>query len=161
MKFNKILKNQKTQPNTHNLAGGQAHSLSEKAELVTMLLTSFLEDKYYRSGNETTKRITELVNRIADKRFVAKAALYARREAGMRSVSHLVAGEIGHSVKGELWTKDFFNRVAYRVDDVLEILAYSIAVHGKPLSKRNEERPRSGPGPIRCVPACEIPKGFG
>ncbi|MDF1813062.1 MAG: TROVE domain-containing protein [Verrucomicrobiales bacterium] len=133
MKFNKILKNQKTQPNTHNLAGGQAHRLSDKAELVTILLTSFLDDKYYRSGNESAKRITELVDRIEDKKFVAKAALYARREAGMRSVSHLVAGEIGHSVKGELWTKDFFNRVAYRVDDVLEILAYSIAVHGKPL----------------------------
>lgn len=133
MKFNKILQNRKTKADAVNLAGGQAYSQSDKLELVTMLLTSFLDDKYYRSGNETVKRITALVNRIEDKKFVAKAALYARREAGMRSVSHLVAGEIGHSVKGQLWTKDFFNQVSHRVDDVLEILAYSIAVHGKPL----------------------------
>lgn len=133
MKFNTLLKREKQRPNATNLAGGDAHTQSEKLELVTILLTSFLEDKYYRTGNETAKRITNLVNAIADKRFVAKAALYARREAGMRSVSHLVAGEIAHSVKGQDWTKRFFDRVVYRADDVLEILAYSMAVYGKPL----------------------------
>ena len=133
MKFNKILKNQTRKPNTVNFAGGQAHTQSDKMELVTMMLTSFLEDKYYRSGNETAKRLTNLVNQIGDKEFVAKTALYARREAGMRSVSHLVAGEIAHSVKGAEWTKRFFDRVIYRADDVLEILAYCIAVYGKPL----------------------------
>lgn len=133
MKFNKILKNQKNKPDTHNLAGGQAYSQSDRSELVTILLTSFLEDKYYRSGNETAKRIVDLVNRIGDKKFVAKAALYARREAGMRSVSHLVAGELAHSVKGQEWTKHFFDRVVYRADDVLEILAYALAVYGRPI----------------------------
>ncbi len=133
MKFNQILKQKYRKPNTLNLAGGQAHTESAKLELVTILLSSFLENKFYRSGNDTAKRIVELVNQIADKQFVAKAALYARREAGMRSVSHLVAGEIAHSVKGAEWTKRFFDRVVYRVDDVLEILAYSMAVYGKPL----------------------------
>ena len=133
MKFNTILKREKQRPNAINFAGGQAHAQSDKLELVTILLTSFLEGKYYRGGNETVKRITNLVNAISDKRFVAKAALYARREAGMRSVSHLVAGEIAHSVKGQDWTKSFFDRVVYRADDVLEILAYCMAVYGKPL----------------------------
>ncbi len=133
MKFNEILKRKVRKPNTLNLAGAQAHTQSDKLELVTILLSSFLENKFYRSGNESAKRIVALVNQIADKRFVAKAALYARREAGMRSVSHLVAGEIAHSVKGEEWTKRFFDRVVYRADDVLEILAYSMAVYGKPL----------------------------
>ena len=133
MKFNTLLKREKQRPNTLNLAGGQAHAQSDKLELVSMLLTSFLEDKFYRSGNDSAKRITNLVNAIEDKRFVAKAALYARREAGMRSVSHLVAGEIAHSVKGQDWTKRFFERVVYRADDVLEILAYCMAVYGKPV----------------------------
>ncbi len=133
MKFNKNSKKLQPKANTVNLAGGQAYTQSDKLELVTILLTSFLEDKYYRSANQTVKRITELVTQIADKKFVAKAALYARREAGMRSVSHLVAGEIGHLVKGQEWTKDFFSRIAYRVDDILEIIAYSKAVHGKVL----------------------------
>ena len=133
MKFNKILKKQRRNPSTHNLAGGQAFELSKRAELVTILLTSFLDNKYYRTGNETAKRIRALVNEIPDKEFVAKAALYARNEAGMRSVSHLVAGELAHSVKGKEWTKQFLDRVVYRVDDVLEILSYTMAVHGKPI----------------------------
>lgn len=133
MKFNQLLKRQSKSPDTTNLAGGQAHKQSEKLELVTILLTSFLDNQFYRSGNETAKRATDLVSRITDKKFVAKATLYARREAGMRSVSHLVAGELAHSVKGQEWTKRFFERVVYRPDDVLEILAYCLAVYGKPV----------------------------
>jgi 60 kDa SS-A/Ro ribonucleoprotein len=133
MKFNQLLKRPSRKPNTVNLAGGMAHSESEKLELISIMLTSFLGNQFYRSGDETAKRLAELVNRTPDKEFVAKAALYARREAGMRSVSHLVAGEIAHSVKGEEWTKRFLDRVVYRADDVLEILAYCMAVYGKPL----------------------------
>ncbi|MEM6473781.1 MAG: TROVE domain-containing protein [Planctomycetota bacterium] len=133
MKFNQLLKRNVRQPDTTNFAGGQAHRESEKLELVTILLTSFLDDQFYRKGDETARRLTQLVNQIADKRFVAKAALYARREAGMRSVSHLVAGELAHVVKGQDWTKRFFDRVVFRPDDVLEILAYCLAVYGKPL----------------------------
>lgn len=133
MKFNTLLKNKIHKPNTINLAGGQAHQMSDKLEFVTILLTSFLVNKFYRSGNDTAKRLTQLVAKIPDKQFIAKAALYARREAGMRSVSHLVAGEIAHGVKGEEWTKRFFDRVVIRVDDVLEILAYCLAIYGKPL----------------------------
>ncbi len=133
MKFNKLLKSRQAKPNTLNLAGGQAYQQTEKMELATIMLTSFLDAQYYRSANATAKRLTELVAKIPDKKFVAKAALYARREAGMRSVSHLVAGELAHSVKGEQWTKDFFDRVVYRADDVLEILSYCMAVYGKPL----------------------------
>ncbi|MDF1739785.1 MAG: TROVE domain-containing protein [Verrucomicrobiales bacterium] len=133
MKFNKRLKRQTGKPDTTNFAGGQAHSQSDKLELITIMLTSFLENQFYRKGDEAANRLVELINRIPDKRFVARAALYARREAGMRSVSHLVAGEIAHAVKGEQWTKEFFERIVFRADDVLEILAYYIAVYGKPL----------------------------
>ena len=132
MKFNQLLK-RKTQRKTRNLAGGEAFAQSPKLELVTVLLTSFLENKFYASGNATAKRLTKLVNATADREFVAKAALYARREAGMRSVSHLVAGELAASVKGAEWTKRFFDRVIRRPDDVLEILAYYLAVYGKPV----------------------------
>ncbi len=133
MKFNQLLKRQSREPNTTNLAGGQAHAQSDKLELISIMLTSFLENQFYRKGDETAERLIELINRIPDKRFVAKAALYARREAGMRSVSHLVAGEIAHSVKGQEWTKRFFDRVVFRADDVLEILSYCVAVYGKPI----------------------------
>ena len=133
MKFNALFKRKIRTPDTLNLAGGQAHAASEKLGLVTILLTSFLEDQFYRKADQTAKRLVELVAKIPDKAFVARAALYARREAGMRSVSHLVAGELARQVKGAEWTKRFFDRVVFRVDDALEILAYYYAVHGKPL----------------------------
>lgn len=133
MKFNQLLKRKTRQPNTRNLAGGQAHSQSQKLELISVMLTSFLENQFYRSGDETARRLAQLIDQTVDKEFVAKAALYARREAGMRSVSHLIAGELAHSVKGQEWTKRFFEKIVFRADDVLEILAYCLAVYGKPI----------------------------
>jgi 60 kDa SS-A/Ro ribonucleoprotein len=133
MKFNKRLQRKAKNPDTRNLAGGEAFTVSPKLELVALLLTSFLENKFYRSGNATVERVKELVAKLSDKEFVAKAAIYARREAGMRSVSHLIAGELVRKVKGAPWMKGFLGRVVFRVDDVLEILSYYLAVYGKPL----------------------------
>ena len=132
MKFN-LKKRNPLAANTINLAGGEAFTQSNKLELVTMLLTCFLEDQFYRKANVTVKRLQELVTQIDDKLFVAKAALYARREAGMRSASYLVAGELARQVKGADWTRRFFERVVFRVDDALEILAYNLALYGKPV----------------------------
>jgi len=121
------------QPDTINAAGGNAFSESPKLELVSTLLTSFLDDKYYESSKENVRRIINLINDISDKKFVGKAAIYARTKFGMRSVSHLVAAEVARKVKGEQWTKDFFDKVIYRPDDMLEIVAYYISNYKKPI----------------------------
>lgn len=120
---------------TTNLAGGVAYTLKDKTELVTILLTSFVNDQFYRSADDTQKRIAELVAKVADKKFIAKAAVYARNEFGMRSISHVVAGELAKSaaIKGETWTKEFFNQVIRRVDDMLEIVSYTWKDGKKPL----------------------------
>ena len=132
MKFNTLFaRATKRGRRTRNLAGGEAFSTTPKLELVSAVLTSFLEDKYYESGSTTMKRLRKLIAKVNDDQFVAKTALYARHEAGMRSVSHLIAGELGSRAKGQAWTKRFFDRVVRRPDDVLEILAYSRTVHGK------------------------------
>lgn len=132
MKFNALLKRFR-EGNATNLAGGQAFAESPRTELVSILLTSQLEDQFYRTAAQTADRLKELVARTDDKRFVAKAALYARHEAGLRSVSHLVAGELARAVKGEKWTSTFYDKVVRRPDDALEILAYSLATYGRPL----------------------------
>src|ERR1700744_6610420 len=132
MKFNTLLK-RAARGNTTNLAGGRAFSQSTKDELVSILLTSTLGDQFYRSGDATTERVKELVASTDDKAFVAKAAIYARTEAGMRSVSHLVAAELARGVRGAPWTKRFYDRVVHRPDDVLEILACYLAVYGRPI----------------------------
>ncbi len=119
-------------PKTVNKAGGEAFSQKENLELVSILLTSFLKNDFYRSSNETAVRIKELILKETNKKFIAKAAIYARTKFGMRSVSHLVAGEIANSVKGESWTKTFFNKIVYRPDDMTEILSYLGHEYGKP-----------------------------
>lgn len=129
MKYNKKIATTKTT----NLAGGEAYSESDKLEIVSVLLTNFMNDTFYRTENDTEKRILELVSKIKDKKFVAKAAIYARTEFGMRTVSHLVAAEIVKTVKGEEWTKEFINKVIYRPDDMLEILSYYLEKYKKPI----------------------------
>lgn len=120
-------------PNTANFAGGRAFTQTAQLELVSVLLTTFLEDEFYRTEKQTTDKIRELIVKVADPRFVAKAALYARHPYGMRSVSHLVAGELARSVKGVRWTKSFYAQVVRRPDDVLEILGYYLAAYGRPV----------------------------
>lgn len=107
---------------TVNLAGGNAFQESPKLEFVSTLLTTFLKDSYYRKEEDTADRIVELIPQVGGL-FAAKAAVYARTKFGMRSVSHLVAASIAKTVKGENWTKNFFDKIVYRPDDMMEILA--------------------------------------
>jgi hypothetical protein len=109
-------------PNTVNLAGGYAFTQEQKLEFASILLTSFLKNQFYRSADETINRIQQLM-RSVDPKFAAQAAVYARKVFGMRSVSHLVAAEIGALVHGSDWGRNFFREIIQRPDDVTEILA--------------------------------------
>lgn len=115
---------------TVNLAGGDAYKQTPELELISILLTSFANDSFYRSANDTFDRLKELV-RICDKKFVAQAAVYARTQFGMRSITHCVASEIAKHIAGEKWAKDFYSAVVYRPDDMLEILSYHTSKNGK------------------------------
>jgi len=92
-----------------------------------------VKDQYYRSANDQITRTQELVRGLADKEFLAKAAIFARNEFGMRSITHVVAAEVANTVKGADWTKDFFANVIYRPDDMTETLAYYLSAYGKPV----------------------------
>jgi hypothetical protein len=129
MKFNFLKK--RPRAGACNFEGAEAFVETPKLELASILLTSTLQDSFYRSADATAQRVRELVGSIPDKRFVAKAAVYARTQAGMRSVSHLVASEIAKTVKGKSWTAGFHDRVVHRPDDVIEILACYRQSHGK------------------------------
>lgn len=119
-------------PDTHNLAGGQAHAQDPKVELASLLLTNFVTDQFYRDSGASVARLKELLKTV-DPKFAAKAAIFARNEFGMRSISHVVAGEIAGTVSGEQWTKNFHRDVVRRPDDMTEIVSYYLATYGKPL----------------------------
>lgn len=107
---------------TTNIAGGSAYKMTPELELVSSLLTSFLEDKFYETGKKRQLNLTKQIQAV-DPLFAAKASIYARNEFGMRSVSHVVAADIAAHVKGEEWTKRYFEKIVHRPDDMLEILA--------------------------------------
>lgn len=117
-------------PTIINKAGGEAYAQSPELELVSILLTSFANDQFYRSANDTMVRLKELIG-LCDKEFVAKAAVYARTVFGMRSITHVAASELAKHIGGENWAKDFYAAIIHRPDDMMEIFSYHTANNGK------------------------------
>lgn len=115
---------------TTNLANAPAFSQTPELELVSILLTSFAQDQYYRSANDTFDKLKGLIAQCVPE-FICKAAVYARTEFGMRSISHVVASEVAKYLAGKPYAKDFYHAVVHRPDDMMEILSYHTANNGK------------------------------
>ena len=116
-----------------NLASGSGYRESAELELAGLVLTSFASDQFYRSANDTFARLGDLIDALPDKTFAARAGLYARNEFGMRSITHVLAAELGARVKGQDWTRKFYANIIRRPDDATEIVAYYLGKYGKPL----------------------------
>lgn len=116
-------KKEKRTPSTVNKMGEAAYQLSPKEELVTTVLTTFVQKSYYETELEVVNRIKKAMA-TCDPLFIAKLALYTRREANMRSSSHLLAGELAKRASGKEWAKRFYEKIIVRPDDMSEILAY-------------------------------------
>ncbi len=125
----KIKRKQKT---TENLAGGEAFVQSPEMKLASILLTSFAQDQFYRSAEGTFKDLVALLSEV-DPLFAAKAAVFARTEYGMRSITHVLAAELAAYASGKDWAKDFYQKIVHRPDDMLEIAAYFKGLGGKTL----------------------------
>ena len=126
-KFNTTIKQNLNK--TINCEGAKAYKLTPKMELISSVLTTFIEDSFYRSKNETLNNLKELILKINDPIFTAKLALYARTEANMRSVSHVLAGylasmEFRPDTEWTVKKKHFFEQIIQRPDDMSEILAF-------------------------------------
>lgn len=127
-KFNKTTPGAKTA--TTNLAGGDAYAQSPELELISILLTSFADDSFYRKETNTFNRLNALLAKV-NPEFAAKAAVYARNEFGMRSITHVLSSEIAKYISGKSWAKDFYTAVVKRPDDMTEIFSYHLAHNGK------------------------------
>jgi len=127
--------NKKTQPKQKpvmvaNKGGGVGFAQDRETELASLILTSFLSGNAHESESVQEQRLTDLLDSFGESTFPAKAAIFARNEFGMRSVSHLIAAEIGERIKGKEWTKSFFEKVIRRPDDITEILSRTISQVG-------------------------------
>jgi 60 kDa SS-A/Ro ribonucleoprotein len=137
-RFNTTLPKQKTL--TNNLAGGQSYKQSIEMEFISLLLTSFVNEQFYRDATSTLDQLSSFSKKIKDKEFLAKAAIFARDKFGMRSITHALAAELTSELSGMDWSKDFYDKVVVRVDDMTEILSYYLE---NKTSKDNPKFPNS------------------
>lgn len=126
-KFNRLFK----RSTVTNLAGGQAFAQSPELELTSMLLSSLMQDQFYRKANDQVERLGAVIDALPDKQFAGQAAVYARETFGMRSITHVAAAHIARTVKGATWTRPMFTRLVQRPDDATEIVALYQAQNGK------------------------------
>ena len=126
-KWNQVISPSK--PDTINRAGGEAFTETPEVALVNLLLTSFMKDKFYEVAKDEQARLTGLLTQV-DPQFAAKAAIYARKRFGMRSITHFTSAWIAKNVHGSSWARKFFENVVHRVDDVTEILSCYATLNG-------------------------------
>lgn len=108
---------------TTNYEGGKAYKLTTKDELITAVLTTFLENTYYEKSNDRVTRIQTLCKQV-EPQFLAKLAVYARTVFNLRSVFPVLVGELSKVDKGTGLTRRAIATGVTRVDDVTEIVAY-------------------------------------
>lgn len=141
-KFNTTVKN--STKTVVNYMGEKAFKLDKKSEFLSLILTSFVEDKYYESSSEEITRLRGLIKEL-DPLFVAKAAIYARKTIGMRSITHALAGELVNYISGKEWASKFYSTIIHRADDMQEILAYykNNVARNKPKDKADFKLPNA------------------
>lgn len=115
--------NSRTTNKTQNIAGGKAYSMNAETELVHAVLTTFLKDQYYESGDDRAKRIASLVKQV-DPKFVSNLAIIARKEFNLRSVVTVLIGELSKIHRGDSLVKDTIVSACIRVDDLTELVSY-------------------------------------
>lgn len=117
------------QPTETNFMGEKAFKLEGKEELVSTVMTTFLQNEYYEKENDKVKRIQNLLKKV-DPLFAAKLAIYARNEGNLRSVTHLIAADIAKYIGGTDWSKRFYNKIVVRPDDMSEIVSAYANLNG-------------------------------
>lgn len=105
--------------------------MNKEMELIHAVLTTFLNDKFYESGADRMTRIQALI-RANDPIFVAHLAVVARTEFHLRSVSHLLLGELAKVHRGDNLVMRAIVKCAERPDDLVELAAYV----GMPIPKQ-------------------------
>ncbi len=127
-----------------NAQGGQSIKLSPELELIGLLATG-LDGRFYEKESERETRLVSVIKEVGkkDPELVAKALVYARSVMGQRSVTHVGAVAAATVLAGDPIASRFYGKrdrkenrggIVYRLDDILEILAYYFMRNpGKPL----------------------------
>lgn len=120
-KFNTI---DKITRDVKSYEGANLYSRNIVEAWFNMLFSSFLENKYYETSNDQLNRFLKLTEQVAEKygyAFVGKAAIFARNELGMRSISQLTAAWLNDKSFQE--KRKFYRGFMHRPDDISEVFS--------------------------------------
>lgn len=110
-----------------NLAGGISYRNDAKHELAISVMSSTLSNDFFYEREESRIASLEALSKglIADNEasFVAKCAIYARHNANLRSVSHVLSVTLCENATGSGVIKPAINRLIKRVDDMTELVS--------------------------------------
>lgn len=118
MIFNQILKDESL---ALNHEGALSHKLTPEMELYTAVCSLALQPKFYETPQNRVERLAELVRRC-DALFVAKLAVYARREMYIRSVPLLLVVELARVHNGDNLVSSTVEQIVMRADEIMELL---------------------------------------
>lgn len=118
MSYNDILK-ENTQVLNHE--GAEAFKMSPELELYAAVCTMALQPKFYETPQEQVERIAALIRKVKPE-FVARLAVYARREMYLRSVPMLLIVELARVHSGDNLVARTIEKVVMRADEIMELL---------------------------------------
>ena len=104
-----------------NHEGARVYSMSPELELYSLVCTMALQPKFYESPADQVERLSRLVAKVSPE-FVARLAIYARREMHLRSVPLLLAVELVRVHSGDSLVSRTIGQVVMRADEIAELL---------------------------------------
>lgn len=113
---------------TTNLEGGLAFEMDAKTKLVTVVLASFVEGKFYQDKGTVMQELRSTVKVVLDRdpEFVLKLAAYARNVMHLRSVPIFLLNEYANSGKSLEDSRKYVGACIERADEISELLALSM-----------------------------------
>ncbi|MCA6068640.1 TROVE domain-containing protein [Chryseobacterium sp. RG1] len=120
MKFNFLRKENKV---VINYEGAKAYTMTPAEELYSAVVTTGLSNTTYEKGNDRLARIQSLIEKN-DPEFVAKLAVYARKDMYLRSIPLVLTTELAKQTSGTDLVSRTVDGVVQRADEITELLAY-------------------------------------
>ena len=119
MKFNLATKAKLT---VINHEGALAYKMSPEMELYSAVATTMLNDLTYETTDERIKRILSLMP-LVNPRFIAKLAIYARKEMNLRTAPVLLSTALAGFHNGDNLASRTIRQIVQRPDEIMEVLA--------------------------------------
>ena len=120
MKFNFLRKSNSV---VTNYEGAKAYTMTPAEELYSAVVTTGLSNSTYEKGNDRLARIQSLILKN-DPEFVAKLAVYARKDMYLRSIPLVLTTELAKQTSGTDLVSRTVDGVIQRADEITELLAY-------------------------------------